>query len=104
MAVPAALCSTGRVRHFEAGHGLIGEGSTSRVSASVSASQPTPKRRRARRADQPRTKRVHLRLNETEHRLIELAAERAGLSSGAYSARAAVAVAKDEIDRKSTRL
>jgi septal ring factor EnvC (AmiA/AmiB activator) len=68
----------------------------SRVSATESVNQPS-KRRRARRTDNPRTKRVNLSFNDTEFDLVSLAAERASQSPGAYAARAAVSVAKGEI-------
>ncbi|MEU6332790.1 hypothetical protein ABZ851_36920 [Streptomyces sp. NPDC047049] len=58
----------------------------------------TPRvRRRERKSDEPRKKRVNLAYNESEFRIIELAATRAGLTPAGYAARTALAVAKGEL-------
>ncbi|MFK0160695.1 plasmid mobilization protein [Streptomyces sp. NPDC090493] len=54
-------------------------------------------RRRERRADNPRTHRVNLAYNDAELAIIHTAAAVAGLKPAAYAARAALAVAKDEV-------
>jgi len=54
-------------------------------------------RRRERQTAEPRTKRVNLAYNETEFRIIELAATRAGLTPASYAARTALDVAKGEL-------
>ncbi|MBK6015927.1 plasmid mobilization relaxosome protein MobC [Streptomyces sp. MBT53] len=54
-------------------------------------------RRRERRSDNPRTYRVNLAYNDTELAIIQTAAAVAGLKPAAYAARAALAVAKEEV-------
>ncbi|MFP8906180.1 plasmid mobilization protein [Streptomyces atacamensis] len=58
----------------------------------------TPRaRRRERRSDNPRRHRVNLAYNDTELAIIQTAAAVAGLKPAAYAARAALAVAKEEV-------
>ncbi|MDX2845746.1 plasmid mobilization relaxosome protein MobC [Streptomyces ipomoeae] len=54
-------------------------------------------RRRERRSDNPRSYRVNLAYNDAELAVIQTAAALAGLKPAAYAARAALAVAKDEV-------
>lgn len=54
-------------------------------------------RRRERQNENPRERRVNLRLNDDEYDLVSLAAQRAGLTPASYAARVAVAVAKGEL-------
>lgn len=54
-------------------------------------------RRRERRSDNPRSYRVNLAYNDTELAIIHTAAALAGLKPAAYAARAALAVAKEEV-------
>lgn len=54
-------------------------------------------RRRERRADNPRSFRVNLAYNDVELAIITTAAALAGLKPAAYAARAALAVAKEEV-------
>ncbi|WP_326655710.1 plasmid mobilization relaxosome protein MobC [Streptomyces sp. NBC_01750] len=54
-------------------------------------------RRRERRADNPRSHRVNLAYNDVELAIIMTAAAVAGLKPAAYAARAALAVAKEEV-------
>ncbi|ONI48510.1 plasmid mobilization relaxosome protein MobC [Streptomyces sp. IB2014 011-1] len=54
-------------------------------------------RRRERRADNPRNHRVNLAYNDVELAALQVAATHAGLRLAAYAARAALAVAKEEI-------
>lgn len=54
-------------------------------------------RRRERRSDNPRTHRVNLAYNDAELAIILTAAALAGLKPAAYAARAALAVAKEEV-------
>ncbi|MGX9891163.1 plasmid mobilization relaxosome protein MobC [Streptomyces sp. NPDC002276] len=54
-------------------------------------------RRRERRSDNPRTHRVNLAYNDAELAIILTAASVAGLKPAAYAARAALAVAKEEV-------
>ncbi|MFD6918312.1 plasmid mobilization relaxosome protein MobC [Streptomyces virginiae] len=56
-----------------------------------------PTRRRERRADNPRTHRVNLAYNDVELATILTAAAMAGLKPAAFAARAALAVAKEEV-------
>ncbi|MER6845818.1 plasmid mobilization relaxosome protein MobC [Streptomyces platensis] len=56
-----------------------------------------PARRRARNASAPRSKRVNLSFNESEYKIVMLAAERDSLSPGAYAARTTLAVARGEL-------
>lgn len=55
-------------------------------------------RRRERRSDNPRTHRVNLAYNDAELAIIQTAAAVAGLKPAAYAARAALAVAKEEVN------
>lgn len=54
-------------------------------------------RRRERRADNPRRNRVNLAYNDVELATITVASTVAGLRPAAYAARAALAVAKEEV-------
>lgn len=59
--------------------------------------EPPRARRRERRSDNPRKHRVNLAYNDTELAVIISAAAQAGLKPAAYAARAALAVAKEEV-------
>nr|BAD80779.1 hypothetical protein [Streptomyces noursei] len=59
--------------------------------------EPQPTRRRARNASAPRAKRVNLSFNESEYKILKLAAKHDNLSPGAYAARTTLAVARGEL-------
>ena len=63
----------------------------------LNGSRSAARGRRARRADNPRKKRVNLSYNSTEYELLRMAAGREGLTVGAYVAHAALAVAKGDV-------
>uniref|UniRef100_UPI003F4932F9 plasmid mobilization protein n=2 Tax=unclassified Streptomyces TaxID=2593676 RepID=UPI003F4932F9 len=65
--------------------------------AGVMTSERPHARRRERRSDNPRNHRVNLAYNDQELAIILTAAEAAGLKPAAYAARAALAVAKEEV-------
>ncbi|WTD07582.1 MobC family plasmid mobilization relaxosome protein (plasmid) [Streptomyces albidoflavus] len=54
-------------------------------------------RRRERRTDNPRRHRVNLAYNDVELAVMQVAATVAGMKLSAYAARAALAVAKEEV-------
>ncbi|MFF4291011.1 plasmid mobilization relaxosome protein MobC [Streptomyces sp. NPDC001633] len=92
-----ALGSVGRHHIFGPGTDRDGRGQDEKRVPILSEPQQPSRRRRARRSDAPRTERLNLRLNASELRSIQLAAERANLSPAAYVAGRAVAVARGEI-------